>query len=261
MEYHNADMLGGAGCIISNVEDLSKWLLFNLNKGKLNDKQLVNPRTLMQIQAPVIYVAGSSKNKEIINQCYGMGWFSDAYRGFRRSHHGGVLYGFTSLVSMLPTENTGIVILANINGTPLTEIIEAYVYDHILGLTPIDWNQRNKDIEKQTIQYYKSLENQKDTSYRPEIKSTLPLNEYQGKYVSNGYESLNIKLEGDSLMTSMLGVTCPIRRYNKDIFELYHPIEHGGWQLTFIFDAKKKVKELQIELSPKLKPIIYKKEN
>jgi len=35
------DASGAAGCIISNAEDMTKWIQFNLNKGKVGDTQLV----------------------------------------------------------------------------------------------------------------------------------------------------------------------------------------------------------------------------
>lgn len=260
MSYHNADMLGGAGAIISNAEDMSEWLIFNLNKGKINDSQLLSTKSLALIQSPVLSVPGSSGNKEIINQCYGTGWFSDAYRGYKRVHHGGVLYGFTSLVSMLPTENIGIVILANMNGTFLTSIIEGYVYDHLLQMTPVDWNQRYEAREKKLKEYYKELDSVNDTTYKPETKTSVPIESYCGEYVSKGYGTMNIRKSGDSLMTTLLGVDCPLRHHNDDVFDLYHPVERENIKLSFIIDSKKKVHSLQIELSPGLKPVIYRKD-
>ncbi|MDP4117422.1 MAG: serine hydrolase domain-containing protein, partial [Bacteroidota bacterium] len=90
MDYHDADILGPAGCIITNAEDLTKWVLFNLNAGKVGDVQIINPKRLKQIQSPQIVVPIPQSYKEVSHEDYGMGWFIDYYRGFLHINHGGV---------------------------------------------------------------------------------------------------------------------------------------------------------------------------
>ena len=144
MAFHDAGILGPAGEIVSSASDLSKWLLFNLARGQAGGKRLVDPAQLVRIQSPQVPIPRPMREKEVLLQSYGMGWFLDAWRGVLHVHHGGVLYGFSSHVSFLPTENVGLVVLANLNGTPLPTILEGYVYDRLLGLAPVDWNGRGR---------------------------------------------------------------------------------------------------------------------
>jgi len=257
MEFHNADILGPAGCIISNVTDLSKWVIFNLNRGKIQDKQLVNSSLLAQTQTPQINIPRPMAYRELFYQSYGMGWFINNYRGYVQINHGGVLYGFSSMVSFLPYEKIGVVILTNLNGTPLTEIIERYVYDHLLGLKPVGWNDRFMKETARAMDQYRLSYNQKDPGYLPDTKPSHPIMDYTGTFESNGYGKIKISLEGDSLSTTLLGYKCPLKHYNYDVYDLYHPVERQSWKVKFVSDLGGKINSFTINIGGGLKEIIY----
>lgn len=46
------------------------------------------------------------------------------------------------MVSLLPDDGIGVVVLANLNGTPLPTIVARQASDRMLGLEPVDWNGR-----------------------------------------------------------------------------------------------------------------------
>jgi len=257
MDFHDADILGPAGCIISNVTDLSKWIIFNLNRGKNQDKQLVNPALLFQTQTPQINISRSMAYKELFYQSYGMGWFINNYRGYVQINHGGVLYGFSSMVSFLPYEKIGVVVLTNLNGTPLTEIIERYVYDKMLGLSTIDWNDRFMKETARSMELYRNTLNQKDPGYLPDTKPSHPLREYTGTFKSDGYGVLKIVAVGDSLSTTLLSFKCPLRHYNYDVFDIYHPVERQSWKIKFVSDLTGSINSLTINIGEGLKEIVY----
>src|SRR5262249_27026993 len=77
-------------------------------------------------------------------------WGVTAYRGHRHVWHNGGIDGFYAYLSMLPDDKMGIVILTNLSGSPLPDLIMYDVYDHLLNLDPVDWNKRfEADHEKQ----------------------------------------------------------------------------------------------------------------
>ena len=55
----------------------------------------------------------------------GLGWFIESYRGKKRVHHGGNIDGFSAQVSLLPADGIGVVVLTNLDGTPLPDILAA----------------------------------------------------------------------------------------------------------------------------------------
>lgn len=57
-------------------------------------------------------------------------------------HHGGNIDGFSALVSFIPTENIGLVILTNAGGTLLPTYLANQIYDELLELESIDWHKR-----------------------------------------------------------------------------------------------------------------------
>ena len=71
---------------------------------------------------------------------YGLGWLIEPYRGLRMVSHGGNIDGFTAHVAFIPAEKIGVVVLSNLNGTPLPVFISNYIFDSLLGGEVKDWS-------------------------------------------------------------------------------------------------------------------------
>ncbi len=140
--FHNTENIGPAGSINSTIQDMAKWLLFNLNKGKWNNKQIISSDSLKEIHSPQITVPLPIKYKEFHYTSYGMGWFVTSYRGHLLLYHSGGIDGFISWVSFMPNDNIGVVIFTNNDCNPLPTVIGYNAYDRLLGLEPIPWNNR-----------------------------------------------------------------------------------------------------------------------
>jgi len=260
MDFFNSDILGPAGGIISNVEDMSKWVKFNLNNGKLGEQQLISPRSMGYLKIPQVVFPSRRQYKELSYVNYGLGWFIDSYRGFNHVHHGGVLFGYSAMVSMLPEENLGIVILANLNGTPFTTILEYYIYDRLLQLEPVEWNQRYVDYYARVRAYYENLEKEQAAEKKKApLKPSVKLKEFVGKYSSLGYGSVVIKEAGDSLNVILSTVVCPLNHINENSFEIFHPVRRSGWEISFNLKDEKNVSGFDLTLGPGLKKIRFEK--
>lgn len=257
LDLHDACILGAAGCIISNVDDMSRWLIFNLNHGRIGNESLVSERNLSVIQSPRMAIQGSPGYRELSYQNYGMGWFIDYYRGCLHIHHAGVLYGFSSQVSFLPSVKVGVVILANLNGTKLTEILEWYIYDKLLSLDQIDWNGRYLEEWYSYRARYKAYTEQMEKDKKPTPDLSIPLDGFVGKFQSQGYGALEIYLEDDTLKTMMLEYECPFLVSGPDSFNLYHPVEHSGWPVSFHANKKGKIDTLMVQVNPGVKAITF----
>ncbi len=72
--FRNIDTVGPAGSINSNVTDMAKWLLLNLNKGKFGEKKIISEENLKEIHAPQMVSSKSYKYDEVFYSTYGMGW-------------------------------------------------------------------------------------------------------------------------------------------------------------------------------------------
>lgn len=84
--YRNIDVVGPAGSINSTVEDMAKWIILQLNKGKYQKKKVVSEGMVAQMHRPHTIVPGNA-NKEQFYTNYGLGWFVTSYRGQLLVHH------------------------------------------------------------------------------------------------------------------------------------------------------------------------------
>lgn len=102
-----------AGSMVSNVEDISKFLQMIFNEGK---NQAGNP-LLSQDALQEMFVNPYIEN-ELDYDSYGLGWEVNKSKipyTELNIRHGGTLTGYSSLVAALPNEKLGIVILYNAN--------------------------------------------------------------------------------------------------------------------------------------------------
>jgi CubicO group peptidase (beta-lactamase class C family) len=140
-----------AGGLLSNVADLSKWMILHLNKGRYgNDLKsslfsLENHNEMWTIHT-VIPTEGMPRYNSHFNG-YGLGWGLDDIKGNLRVSHTGGLPGMLSIVTLLPDLNMGIVILTNTEngGAGLFTAISNTIIDTYLGLEDYGWVNKIND--------------------------------------------------------------------------------------------------------------------
>lgn len=258
--FCNIDAIAPAGAINSTALDMARWVLMNLNKGRAGEKgetRIVSEAVLAQIHAPQVVVPGSLKYDELFYGIYGMGWRISAYRGHLLVGHGGAIDGFSAMVSMLPRDNIGLVLLNNLEDAPINSILAYDIYDRLLGLEPIDWNVRVKaalaaaraDAEK------KKREEEKDRKL--ETKPTHALEEYAGEYDHPAYGVFSIKKEGEGLLGTFHATSLTLHHYHYDTFTVKDDLAGIDQKLTFGIDAKGDIGSLSIKLEPEVKEIVF----
>jgi CubicO group peptidase (beta-lactamase class C family) len=114
--FRNIDAIGPAGSINSNAEEMIRYVQMHMNKGKFGEKQMVSAGFATQMQSPQMVVPGEPQFTELGASSYAMGLTVSTYRGRKVVAHGGAIDGFNALISWMPTEKIGMVILANRSG-------------------------------------------------------------------------------------------------------------------------------------------------
>jgi CubicO group peptidase (beta-lactamase class C family) len=139
----NSDNIGPAGSIISSARDMAQWLRFQLNDGTVGGTRLVSSAALRETHTPQIVMgAGGGGGRggaadsvpETVFSTYGMGWMVEDYHRQLMWQHGGNTDGMTTAVGMLPEHRFGVVVLSNMNGSPLPALLMHYIFDRQLGL-------------------------------------------------------------------------------------------------------------------------------
>jgi len=96
-----------AGFLISSAEDMSHYLIAQLNEGIYGNQQLLSPHGIDTLHTPAAKINHS--------EAYGMGWVVQSQPGSMKVWHNGDVSNFHSNVLLLPDQHLGIVVLTNIN--------------------------------------------------------------------------------------------------------------------------------------------------
>lgn len=261
MSYRVITNMGPAGSINSNIEDMVKWVTVHLNHGKFNDQKLINGSTLDELHSPQITL-GEGIRPEITAYAYAMGWFTDNYRGHRRVHHGGNIDGFTALVSLLPQDDIGIVILTNINATPFPEFLVRNISDRLLQLKTINWSEDALARNEKGRSLLKESEEKSKATRKANTKPSHILSDYVGEYYNPGYGSIKISMQGDKLEMSFNNIVTPLEHWHYDVF---NGIKTGkddtfdGFKLMFQSDIKGNIATISAPFEPAVKNILFTK--
>jgi CubicO group peptidase (beta-lactamase class C family) len=218
--FHAVDSIGPAGSINSNVEDMARYAIFQVGKGKVGDISIVSETNLNLTHSPQVPMGGEQLFKELGPQSYCMGWVSTAYRGHRMAWHNGGIDGFYALLSMLPDENLGVVILTNLLGHPVPEIVAYHIYDHVLGLDSIDWASHFQQLETKQKTAEEDAKKPGVTNRKAGTHPSHDLNDYVGRYENPGYGTLTIQSAGDGFTASLNQISIPLQHHHYDVFQV-----------------------------------------
>jgi len=252
--YRDIDNIGPAGSINSNIEDMSRWVRFHLGDGKFEGKQLISPGSLRETRMPNTPIRLEGALGRILGgahlAAYGMGWFLQDFHGRLLIHHGGNIDGMSAVVSFMPEANTGLVVLTNMNGTQLTNVLMFRAYELLLGETPTDWSAEMKkfvdEAEKQGKETLANIEKTRVAGTSP----TLALEKYAGTYLDSLYGDMVVSYEGGKLRVAR-GPTFrgTLEHWNYDAFRaVWDNRALGKSMMRFEVGSDGKVVSLHTEL-------------
>jgi len=226
--YYNP-VIGAAGGIISNVHDMSKWMIMQLNGGKYGnnlENQVFSParqRDMWRIHTVQNANPDPRYNSHFAG--YGLGWGLTDIKGNLSVSHTGGLPGMLSKVSLIPDLKLGIVILTNTEngGAALFSAVNNSIVDSYLGLNKIDYvakyiirmqaMQTNRDSI--TTDVWKQVEAMKKTKINPL--------DYIGVYEDKWFGQIEVFLKGDQLWFKSYRspkLNGPMNYYNANTFAI-----------------------------------------
>jgi len=200
------DMVNGAaGGILSNVNDISNWMLVHLNKGKYGkdmEKQLftqASQREMWKIHTTTN--AGQNPRYNSHFAGYGLGWGLTDIKGNLSVSHTGGLPGMLSITFMIPDINLGVVVLTNTEngGAALFSAVSQTIIESYMGMDYFDWIETN-------YKRYKANENESDsvtTKVWETVKtadySHLNYTDYTGIYEDKWFGKVEVFLKDNKL--------------------------------------------------------------
>lgn len=219
-EWALAPGIAGGG-IQSSAIDMAKWLIFNVNHGQIDNKQLVSKKNFSFIHKPQTIIQKSKDGQTQL--AYGEGWFIDkqTYYPYTVFYHPGGGTGMHAFMAYIPKTKTGIVVLTNqyINEAP--KALYRRLFDLYFGIKPLkDWS---KDFLKQR-------DHQPDNaSIVCKPSKAFNMDAYTGTYYNPVYGKIVITKQGDKLVMLIgpQGIKWYLSACRKGILKAFWPDLNG----------------------------------
>lgn len=253
--------VGPAGSIVSTIGDMLKWLQFNMNKGKVGDKQIISEANMKELHKPNMLMDEPlvMPAPEIDFPAYGMGWFVETFRGHTMVEHGGNLNGFTALVTMVPDLDLGVVALVNFDNSFNTYATTYSIIDKYLEVEESDWHNRWREFVNLILggndEGIRMLNGEKTEGTTP----SHALKDYAGTYTNPTYGNIVITCVDDTLYFDYNKSNSPCEHFHYDTFQIknVHAL-FNGMNFTFVTDKFGKLSlSFGIVLNPAAKDEIF----
>ncbi|PIL26377.1 hypothetical protein GSI_12133 [Ganoderma sinense ZZ0214-1] len=193
-EEMSTRLVGGAGGIMSNAVDMTKWAGMLLNGGvdPYTNKTIVPAWIFDATTTARTIVAGNVTgppqipSRSIIG--YGLGWARLSYQGHDILTHDGGVPGFLTTVMVLPEDNLAIVSFVNADGPDsISELLPFAIIESTLGL--------NNTIQSEAGAFTGSNSSSADSTPSPSSTSNctapkVPTAQFAGTYTSGGYGNI-----------------------------------------------------------------------
>jgi len=245
------------GGISASARDMSKWIRFHLANGEFEGNRLIAEEKLMETRKPQVVVPNENPDKYGFDSgmniaAYCLGWQVHDYRGRIVTDHGGYIDGFTSRLSLVPSEKLGIMVLANTTDGPIAQSLSRSLLDELLGLPFIDWTARHKaqaKAQKEEAKAKKAEEQEKGPKRHPRTKPSRELAAYAGDYEDPAYGTLKIAAPDHALHLSYNMISdIKLTHYHFDTFtaKFEEPGINAKVKLAFTLDADGEVASVNV---------------
>ncbi len=247
-----------AGCIISSLNDIIKWTIMHLNKGKYNGGTLVSEKRIEEMHRPHMMDRVPLQAPELgyLSTC--LGWWSLPYKNHITVSHGGA---FGSGISMIPKENMAVIFLPNFQAG-INDIIYYQLFDRMFGddISPF-LERKREQVQKQKENAKRQKENKEKEN--PRAEGTSPshnLADYEGVYEHPAYMYFEVKASHDRLVHIHREKEFELRHYHYDVFTMIEEDGRPWLNFTFHTDENGRISSVSAPLEPAVGDIVFKKQ-
>lgn len=223
--YDNWNNLAPAASIVSNVNDLSHWLLMQLDSGRYQGKEIIPWETVQKTRTANTWIRSTKSEKYPTHfEGYGLGLFMSDYAGRQIYWHTGGAGGMVSNVCFVPEEKLGIAILTNNDNQEFYEDLRYQILDAYLGVPYVNRSQQDLPIFlKNSTSAIEEINGW--TARVKNNKTEIPLTAYTGEYANTLYGKIHITETGGHLL---------IRYETKpDLSATLEYMDKGEWLLRY----------------------------
>src|SRR5215471_1957882 len=147
IENASVDPVAAAGAVWSSVDDMSKWMRFLLDGGRVggpSGKRLLSAESFHELFAPQTIAPYEMYPTTRITKphwmTYGLGWFQQDYRGQALDFHTGSIDGMVAIHGLVRDEGLGVYVLGNLDHAELRHAVMYAVIDRYAGRHDRDWS-------------------------------------------------------------------------------------------------------------------------
>jgi CubicO group peptidase (beta-lactamase class C family) len=232
----STDLVAPAGSVWSSVSDMSKWMRFVLDSGRVGSTRLIKAETFRelvtpQIQAPMEeYPALQLAKPDFFS--YGLGWFIQDYRGQHVWMHTGSINGLCAIIGLMPNEKLGVYVLENLDHAEIRHGLMYSVFDLYNGGRGRDWSA---DLKPLFVRRPPGGPGVVASGERATTPPSLERARYAGTYVDSAYGEIRVTFENGALQAAV--VTDPPVPLQPVTFEAFRtqPAEPGRNPVTLVF--------------------------
>jgi len=256
-----ANHLRGAGGLYASISDMVNYLRFHLAEGRFDGGLILSPDRVRDMRTPYAF-GGRPDCAELSDWHFGLGLWSQHYRGERIVHHGGGWYGVKSRFVLLPDRRTGLVILCNDNVDGAVQAIEYSILDRLSDKAPLPWIDRARGEHKAWMEVQEQAAKRPSSPAPPKKGPIRPLEDYAGSYAHPAFGRIEIEATADGVLCNYRGLLGKIVHRREDTFALegtweMAPIFPSGVAATFASNQEGSIDRVFLPLEPAVSPIVF----
>jgi CubicO group peptidase (beta-lactamase class C family) len=205
----NTDSIAPAGSVWSSVSDMSKWMRFVLDSGRVGSKRLVSEAAFREIVTPQIRADINEYPALRLSQphafSYGFAWFIQDYRGQTVWMHTGSINGMSAIIGLLPEKRMGVYVLLNTDHVELRHALMYQAFDLYIGGPARDWSSELRVAFNRPGPGPGGRGGNAAAASSAPVPPSLPLDRYAGTFVDSAYGTIRVTFADGKLRAQLEG--------------------------------------------------------
>ncbi len=230
------ETMHGAGGIVTTPADLARWLIANIDRGRIDGRQVIPAAAFDEAQK--LQVQTSITRGDFEARGYGFGWYRGLFRGQSALFHLGGYEGWHSEFAMLPDQRVGAGVMTNINGPEDegADLVVSYAAARLLGSAD-DCAARLAATKERVRKITSAMVAEVQRRAQRPWSLSRDRAAYAGRYVNPMFGTLTVEQRGDRLFASIGPLTAVLEPFTQPESSRVELVSGSGEVLRFQFGS------------------------